>query len=160
MRILIIGFVVFVIWSLFTVWLYVNKLEPAMNAEPQINVADSVIQITVTKPNDLIIYFEFNDTRFKPDWQTDSLIAEFKTWLDNNPESMLAITGHTDHLGTADYNQTLGLKRAEVVQKYLESKYVATDKMITGSKGEHQPVADQDLEEGRAKNRRTLITIK
>ena len=56
MRILIIGFVVFVIWSLFSVWLYVDKIEPAMNEpetvqpipEIQTSVADSLVQLWLT----------------------------------------------------------------------------------------------------------------
>lgn len=168
MRILITGFVVFAIWSLFTVWLYVNKLEPAINKpvtvqlipEAQVSITDSVMQVTVTEPKDLIIYFEFDDARFMPDDQTDSLFDEFKTWLNNSPESMLAITGHTDHTGPTEYNQTLGMKRAEVVRKYFESKELASDKMIIGSRGEDMPAADNDSEEGKAKNRRTVITIK
>jgi len=168
MRILIIGFVVFVIWSFFSVWLYVDKIKPAMNKpvtvqpnpETQTNVADSIMQLNALMPKDLMIYFEFDDSKFKPDPQTDNSIAEFKTWLDKNPGSMLTITGHTDFIGTAEYNQALGLRRAQVIQKYLESKGITANKMITDSKGKDQPVADQTTQEGRAKNRRTVITIK
>ena len=169
MRILIIGFVVFVIWSFFSAWLYVDKIKPAMNEpvavqpipEIQTNVADSIVQpVALVMPNDMMIYFEFDKSEFIPDPQTDNSVAEFTAWLDENPESMLTITGHTDHIGTAGYNQALGLRRAQTIHKYVESKGVAADKMITGSKGEDQPVADQTTEEGRAKNRRTVITIK
>ena len=168
MRILIIGFVVFVIWSFFSVWLYVDKIRPAMNepvavqADPEIQtiVADSLVQPEVIMPKEMMIYFEFDKAEFEPDPQTDNSVTEFKTWLDKNPESMLSITGHTDHIGTEKYNQALGLRRAQTVYKYLESKDVAVNKMITDSKGEDQPAADQTTEEGRAKNRRTVITIK
>ena len=168
MRIRIIGFVVFVIWSFFSVWLYVDKIKPAMNKpvavqpnpETQTNVADSLIQLNALMPKDLMIYFEFDNTKFKPDPQTNSSITEFKTWLDKNPGSMLTITGHTDFIGTAEYNQVLGLKRAQIIQKYLESKGIVANKMITDSKGKDQPVADKITKEGRAKNRRTVITIK
>jgi OOP family OmpA-OmpF porin len=168
MRILIIGFVVFVIWSFFSVWLYVDKIKPAMNKpvavqpnpETQTNVADSLMQLNALMPKDLMIYFEFDNTKFKPDPQTDNSIAEFKTWLDKNQGSMLTLTGHTDFIGTAEYNQALGLKRAQIIQKYLESKGIAANKMITDSKGKDQPVADQITKVGRAKNRRTVITIK
>ena len=168
MKILIIGFVVFVIWSFFSVWLYVDKIKPALNnpeavqeiPETQTNFADSLMQPTALRPNDLIIYFEFDDAEFKPDLETDGRIAEFKTWLDNNPESMLYIAGHTDIIGTLEYNKILGLKRAQNIQKYLESKGIEAGKMITESKGEDHPVADQDTEEGRAMNRRAVLTIK
>ena len=168
MRILIIGFVVFVIWSVFSVWLYVYKIRPvpdepvAVQPIPETPTieADTVKQQTAVVPENLMIYFEFDDAIFKPDLQTENNIAEFKTWLDENPGSMITITGHTDNIGTAEYNQALGLKRAQSVQKYLESKGIDADKMITDSKGKDQPIADQTTEEGRAKNRRAVITIK
>lgn len=168
MRILIIGFVVFVIWSFFSVWLYVDKIKPALNKpeavqeipETQTNIADSLMQLPALRPNDLIIYFEFDDTEFKHDPETDGKIAEFKTWLENNPDSMLYIAGHTDIIGTREYNEILGLKRAQNIQKYLESKGVEAGKMITESKGEDDPAADQNTEEGRAMNRRAVLTIK
>jgi len=167
MRILIIGFVVFVIWSLFSVWLYVDKIEPAMNEpetvqpipEIQTSVADSLVQLKAIMPGDLMIYFEFDDARFKPDPRTDSSAAEFKTWIDKNTESMLSITGHTDIIGTAGYNQALGLRRAQTIQEYLYNRGIDADKMVADSKGKDQPVADQTTEEGRAKNRRAVITI-
>lgn len=168
MRILIIGFIAFVIWSFFSVWLYVDKIKPALNKpeavqeipEAQTNITDSLMQPTALRPNDLIIYFEFDDAEFKPDPETDGRIAEFKTWLDNNPESMLYITGHTDIIGTMEYNSILGLKRAQNIKKYLESKGIEAGKMITESKGEDHPAIDQNTEEARAMNRRSVLTIK
>jgi len=170
MRILIIGFVVFVLWSVFSVWLYVDKIKPALNKpetvqeipETQTNIADTLMQqpATTVRPNDLIIYFEFDNAEFKPDPETDGIIAEFRTWLDNNPETMLYITGHTDIIGTREYNNILGLRRAQNIKEYLESKSIEAGKMITESKGEDDPATDQNTEEGRAMNRRSVLTIK
>ena len=168
MRILIIGFIVFVIWSLFSVWLYVEKIKPVANdpvtiqpiPEIQAIVVDSVMQSDVVMPNDLMIYFEFDDASFNTDSKTDNSVIEFKSWLDKNPESILSITGHADKIGTSEYNQALGYRRAQTIQKYLESTGINVDKLIAESKGEDQPIADQSTEEGRAKNRRTVITIK
>lgn len=69
------------------------------------------------------------------------------------------ITGHTDNVGPDATNMTIGLKRAEAIKKYLVSKGVAADKISTASKGESQPISDNGTEEGRAKNRRTELTI-
>ena len=168
MRILIIGFIVFVIWSFFSVWLYVDIIKPAVSkpepveeiAEIQTNPVDSLIQPTALRPDDLIIYFEFDKAEFKPDLEKDGRIAEFITWLDNNPESVINITGHTDIIGTREYNKLLGLKRAQNIQKYLENKGIETEKMITESHGEDDPATDQNTEEGRAMNRRAVLTIK
>jgi OOP family OmpA-OmpF porin len=168
MRILIIGFIVFVIWSLFSVWLYVEKIKPVaddpitIQSIPEIPaiVVDSVMQSDAIMPNDLMIYFEFDDASFNTNPKTDNSVVEFKSWLDKNPESILSITGHADKIGTSEYNQALGHKRAQTIKKYLESTGINIDKLIAESKGEDQPLGDQSIEEGRAKNRRAVLTIK
>ena len=168
MRILISGFIVFVIWSIFSVWLYVEKLKPAMDgpitvqptSEIQTTLEDSVIQPEALIPNDMMIYFDFDDASFKNDSIIDNSVIEFKEWLDKNSESMLTITGHSDNKGTLKYNQILGLERAKAVQNYFQSKGIDATKLMVASEGETQPINDQTTEEGRAKNRRVIITIK
>jgi outer membrane protein OmpA-like peptidoglycan-associated protein len=168
MRILITGFVLFVIWCFVSAWLYNDKLLPAMNkpdtiqtiSDAQTTEADSLMKLKASMPANLLIYFEFNDTKFKPDPQTDISIAPFKAWLDKYSGSMLSVTGHTDLVGTPDYNYKLALKRAQIVEKYLESVGISAARMIIDSKGETEPSADYLTEPGRAKNRRTVISIK
>lgn len=168
MRILITGFVVFVIWCFISAWLYNDKLLPAMKKpvtilttpDTQTIVADSLAKIFASMPKKLMIYFEFDKVKFKSDPQTDSRIAEFKVWLDKYPGSMVSVTGHTDLVGTPDYNQALAMKRALVIQKFLVIQGIGEGKMVTESKGETQPVADYITSVERAKNRRTEISIK
>jgi OOP family OmpA-OmpF porin len=69
------------------------------------------------------------------------------------------ITGHTDGLGDADKNLALGQKRAEIVKQYLVSKGVDAAKITSTSKGEEQPIANNDSADGRSKNRRTELQI-
>jgi outer membrane protein OmpA-like peptidoglycan-associated protein len=168
MRILITGFVVFVIWCFFSAWLYNDILRPAMKKpvpvqtfpESQTNVADSLANLYSAMPKDLMIYFEFDKTKFNTDPQTENRIVEIKNWLDKYPLSTLSVTGHTDMVGTQEYNQALGLKRAQIVQKYLEEKGISLTRITASSKGEEQPVGDYLTPEGRAMNRRTEISIK
>ena len=168
MRILITGFIVFVIWSFFSTWLYVDVLKPAttkqVEAQPVTEIqnteADTLTKFYASMPKDLTICFEFDNCKFETDQQTDSSIAEFDKWLDKYPDYMLSVTGHTDFVGTTEYNQALGLERAQVVAKYLKLKGIPADKMLIASKGKEQPVAKNIFSEGRAKNRRTEITIK
>jgi len=168
MRILVTGFVAFVIWCFISAWLYNDILLPVINKpvtvqtipQPQSNTADSLAQLKASMPGALLIYFEFNDSKFKPDPQTDNSIATFKSWLGKYPSSMLTVTGHSDLVGTPEFNQELGIKRARVVGKYLESMGIISSKMILDSKGESEPAADYLTADGRAKNRRTEISIK
>jgi OmpA-OmpF porin, OOP family len=168
MRILVTGFVAFVIWCFISSWLYNDILLPVIKKpvpvqtipEPQSGVADSLAKIKASMPGDLMIYFEFNDSKFKPDPQTDNSVASFKSWLEKYPSSTLLVTGHTDLVGTPEYNQDLGLKRAQIVARYIGTLGIPESKLKIESKGETEPAADYLTEEGRAKNRRTQISIK
>lgn len=168
MRILITGFIAFVIWCFVSAWLYNDHLLPALKKpaavvtapETMTREADSLMKLKAMMPKDLTIYFEFNDAKFKADPQNDNSIAEFKAWLDKYPGSMLSVTGNTDLVGTPDFNMDLGQKRAEIVGKYLESKGINASRIITQSLGETKPAAGYITKEERAKNRRTEITIK
>jgi outer membrane protein OmpA-like peptidoglycan-associated protein len=168
MRILVTGFVAFVIWCFISAWLYNDILLPSMRKpitvqagpEPSTREADSLMQLKASMPEKLLIYFEFNGTKFKPDPQTDNSITRFKEWLDKYPGSVLQITGHTDLVGTEDYNYNLGLKRAQTVSSFIEAKGIAPARIVTESKGETEPAAGYISAEDRAKNRRTEISIK
>lgn len=168
MRILITGFVAFLIWCFISAWLYNDKLLPIIKApvpvatipENQTNEADSLMKLKAMMPKDLQIYFEFNDAKFKQDPQNDNRIAEFKAWLDKYPSSKLAVTGYTDLVGTPQFNMELGMKRALVTGKYLEGLGISAVRIVADSQGENFATNDYVTEEGRAKNRKTIISIK
>ena len=168
MKILFTGFVAFVIWSFFSTWLFVDILRPSLKKPEAVqiipettnHVADSLARIYALMPKDLVIPYGFDKTKFTPDPQLETILPEFKSWLDKYPGSMMLVTGYTDLVGTPEYNQTLGLERAQAVQKYLESKGFPSSRMIVTSRGEEDPVAGYITAEERAKNRRTVIAIK
>jgi outer membrane protein OmpA-like peptidoglycan-associated protein len=167
MRILATGIIAFMIWSVIAAWLYNDKIRPAMNqmeiVQPAIQTQeappDSLSLIRASMPGNLRIYFEFNMTEFKPDPQNDSRIAEFKSFLEKYPSSVLSVKGYTDLVGTPEFNQELGLKRALKVHQYLGEKGVPASRMKAESGGEDIS-SDYITEEGRAKTRRTEISVK
>ena len=69
------------------------------------------------------------------------------------------LTGHTDGRGRESYNMALGRNRARIVRDYLIGQGVSSSKIIIDSKGEMQPMATNDSDAGRAKNRRTELEI-
>jgi len=168
MRILTIGGVAFIIWAFFSTWLFVDVLKPALKKpvetvtvpETTDNVADSLARIYALMPKDFVIWHDFDKARLVPDPLLETSLAGFKDWLDKYPESMLLVTGHTDLVGTPEYNQALGLERANAAGKYLESKGFPASRMIIGSKGEQEPATGYITADDRAKNRRTVISIK
>jgi len=71
----------------------------------------------------------------------------------------ITVIGHTDSKGGDDYNVKLSYKRAEAVRLHLIGKGVDKNKLISYGKGEKEPVASNDTDEGRTKNRRVEIQI-
>jgi outer membrane protein OmpA-like peptidoglycan-associated protein len=168
MRILITGVIAFVIWCFISAWLYNDKLLPVFQKpvpvlatpENQTHEADSLMKLKASVPKDLLIYFEFNDAKFKPDPQYDQSIADFNAWLNKYPGSMVSVTGLTDIVGTPEYNLELGLKRANAVSGYLKEKGIAASRIRAESLGKSRAGENYITKEGRAKSRRAEITIK
>ena len=76
-----------------------------------------------------------------------------------NRNVYLEIQGHTVATGPADYNQQLGLRRAESVRRQLHDQGVALDRMATISYGEEAPLEPNDTADGRASNRRVEVVV-
>lgn len=104
------------------------------------------------------IQFEANSDRFLPG--QDDKLEKIATILREFNDKNLLISGHTALAGTEETRDVLSLKRAKAVASYLESKGVRKkDQMYVEGMGARRPVADNDTEEGMAKNRRVEITI-
>jgi outer membrane protein OmpA-like peptidoglycan-associated protein len=71
----------------------------------------------------------------------------------------IKVIGHTDSKGSDAYNQALSERRASSVAAYLLGMGLAPDKLTSEGGGESEPVADNETEEGRAKNRRVELHI-
>jgi outer membrane protein OmpA-like peptidoglycan-associated protein len=98
------------------------------------------------------VNFEFNKATLTDD--SAPILQKAYNALMANPEVKIVITGHTDNVGSAKYNQTLSLKRAQAVRNWLVKKGIDSDRMRTVGRGFAEPVASNDTEEGRAQNRR------
>lgn len=79
--------------------------------------------------------------------------------MTENPSYKLFIAGHTDNVGNADKNLQLSKERAAAVEKYLESKGAATERVRSEGFGQSTPVADNATKEGKAKNRRVEFKV-
>lgn len=74
--------------------------------------------------------------------------------LKDNPDMKIAIDGHTDNVGTDEYNRTLSYNRADAVKKYFVAKDIDVSRITVTGYGEEQPVADNNAAAGRQQNRR------
>jgi outer membrane protein OmpA-like peptidoglycan-associated protein len=71
----------------------------------------------------------------------------------------IEVQGHTDSIGTAEYNRKLGQQRADAVLRYLHDKGLPLHRLSSVSYGETQPVASNMNKAGRAKNRRVVLVV-
>ena len=102
------------------------------------------------------VTFEFDKTRLRPDAETILDLAAVV--LNKYPDMEVEVAGHTDSQGAEDYNQELSEGRANAVRDYFMSKGVKNTITARGY-GEAEPVADNDSEEGRERNRRVELRI-
>lgn len=102
------------------------------------------------------LYFDTGKDVVKPESQPT--LAEIAKLLKSEPSLRLHIVGHTDNQGKAEYNLDLSRRRATNVSQELTSKYgVTPDHLDAFGCGIYAPVASNELEEGRAKNRRVEL---
>jgi OOP family OmpA-OmpF porin len=102
-------------------------------------------------------FFDFDKYVIKPEGKAklDDLVAKTKGIA---LEVIIAV-GHTDNIGSVEYNQGLSERRANAVKEYLVSKGIEKNRVYTEGKGLKNPIASNSTAEGRAKNRRTEIEV-
>lgn len=103
--------------------------------------------------------FDSGKSELKPN--SFDLLAKVEKAIDVFPRSELVIEGHTDSYGGDESNQSLSQNRAESVQQYMvNAMRIPSYRLIATGYGETNPVANNETESGRARNRRIDIVIK
>jgi outer membrane protein OmpA-like peptidoglycan-associated protein len=104
------------------------------------------------------IYFDPNKTNITP--AAAKALDRNGMILKENPNIKVEIGGHTDGVGKDPANQTLSEKRTLSAKKYVQDKYNIPDsQLVTRGYGNTRPVADNNTQEGRSKNRRVEFKI-
>ena len=86
-------------------------------------------------------------------------LGELARSLDKYPDTNLLIVGHTDSVGSADYNRRLSERRAAAAAEFLASQGVSRLRLQTRGLGEDEPVASNETDSGRGQNRRVEVAI-
>jgi outer membrane protein OmpA-like peptidoglycan-associated protein len=86
-------------------------------------------------------------------------LVKLSSFLNEYPDRTLIIEGHTDNVGSEDYNLGLSQRRADAVRAYLLSQGIAANRLTSVGKGESTPVASNDSSSGRQMNRRVEVII-
>lgn len=103
------------------------------------------------------VNFDFDKTVLKPEYHPT--LHPTIQFLNNNPEVRVEIQGHTDNIGSDNYNQKLSEGRAASVRNYLVSKGIDPSRMTVKGYGESVPLMDNSTSEGRAFNRRIEFKV-
>lgn len=103
------------------------------------------------------ILFDFDKSTLRPEARAN--LRELAQSLDRYDNTDLVIVGHTDSVGSDDYNYRLSQRRAEAAAGYLRSLGVSSSRMTTVGRGETEPVASNDTDYGRQQNRRVEVAI-
>jgi OmpA-OmpF porin, OOP family len=102
------------------------------------------------------INFDTDKDSLRPDAQ--AALKEIAKLMTDDPKLNVHVVGHTDNQGKADYNLDLSRRRAASVTRELTTKYgIAASRLDSFGCGPYAPVASNDSEEGRAKNRRVEL---
>jgi outer membrane protein OmpA-like peptidoglycan-associated protein len=103
------------------------------------------------------VLFDFNSYALKP--EAMKVLDEVASYIVNTPYQKVVVEGHTDDVGSEDYNLKLSKQRARSVASYLIAKGVAPDRIEVVGYGESKPKYPNTTEENRAKNRRVEIKL-
>jgi len=115
--------------------------------------ADNRLQINI--PGD--IAFDSGQAVIRPNFR--SALDNFAQSLQQNPSTTVSIVGHTDSTGSPAVNEPLSLQRADATRDYLVTRGVAANRFQVDGRGAREPVANNDTEAGRARNRRVEIFL-
>jgi peptidoglycan-associated lipoprotein len=104
------------------------------------------------------VHFDFDRYTLRP--EALRILDEAVAAMQNDPTLNLTIEGHTDSIGTNEYNMALGERRASSVRDYLVSRGIAATRLRTVSFGEENPKFDNSREETRRLNRRAALVVR
>lgn len=140
----------------FRAFVGVNYRKPAVVELPQPVEVEAVVEekIVITQK----IHFEFDKDVIRD--VSFPILDDVASLLVANPQiRRVQVEGHTDAIGSDEYNQKLSERRANAVRDYLIQKGIEPDRLSAVGYGESRPIADNESVRGRARNRRTEFTV-
>jgi outer membrane protein OmpA-like peptidoglycan-associated protein len=140
-----------------------SKKMEAQKQEMEQATAGTGVAVTKTENNQLKleipsdISFDKGKSNIKPNLRP--ILDKFATGLQNNPAARVNIVGHTDSSGSDAVNDPLSVNRAASARNYLTERGIAFSRITIDGRGSHEPLAANDTEANRAKNRRVEIFV-
>lgn len=134
----------------------VKKLPPIIEVAPvqDLSQVELIAGKKITLHN---IYFDHDRDDFLP--RSYGELNALTQIMRENPEMKIEVHGHTDLVGTTEYNMALSIARAKAVEEYLAAQGIEQARVSSKGYGSSQPLASNDSEEGRKENRRVEFLI-
>ncbi|GAA3755472.1 OmpA family protein [Flavobacterium ginsengiterrae] len=110
--------------------------------------------------NPLTLHFNTNKSNFDFNSDEKEKVSDISKYLENVKDASVLIIGHSDNVGNRESNIILAQKRADFAKNYLIKNGIENSRIATESKGPDEPAGDNTTAEGKASNRRVVITIK
>ena len=102
--------------------------------------------------------FDFNRSDIRPEFQSE--LDEVGKFLQAHPDAYVQLVGYTCNIGSEEYNLSLSERRANSAANYLMNSHdISSDRIVVNYYGEANPIASNDTEEGRVKNRRVEVAV-
>ena len=143
-------------------YIWSKNMEQKKQAMEQATVGSGVAvqqtadnQLKLNVPGDLS--FDTGRADIKPNMRP--ILDQFANGLAGQPNTEVRIIGHTDSTGSDELNNRLSTERAQATKNYLVSRGVNANQVVVAGRGEHEPVADNSTDAGRARNRRVEIFL-
>ena len=142
----------------------VNYVEPKAVetvATPSVSVDEGRVKAIEKRlrAKELVLYFDYDQPNTSLNDAQRKDLEDIQYYIAQNPESNISVVGHTDSKGTANYNERLSTARANFVTDYLTGQGANAQKFVTKGNGEEAPIATNKTAQGRAKNRRVVISL-
>jgi outer membrane protein OmpA-like peptidoglycan-associated protein len=135
----------------------VATVQQVRQAMQDLGATETPIEVRVDLPADVL--FDFDKATIRSD--AAQALAKLATVIRGFPSAQVLLEGHTDSKGNDAYNQSLSERRANAVKDWLSGKEsIDVSRFKTQGLGESKPVASNDTDDGRQKNRRVTAVIR
>lgn len=135
----------------------VATVQEVRQAMKDLGATETDLEVRVELPADVLFDFDKADIRS----DAASALGQLATLIRAYPSGSATLEGHTDSKGNDEYNQRLSERRAESVKRWLvEREGIEAGRLTPKGWGETKPVAGNDDEAGRQKNRRVEVVIR
>ena len=136
-----------------------NDFETISISDSEVLAEEMNLIASEIKNKPLYLNFELSATKLKLTPEQRVKVEKIARYLDMVEDSKCTIVGHTDNTGNLESNIVLGQERADYARDYLVRNHISPLKITALSKGQSEPIESNDTKEGRAKNRRIVVTI-